>query len=60
MLFTAKQKVNKLMTITVVNNKEKVRPSFDFIYNALLIRKIDDDIANELLNSACQKYISNS
>ena len=48
------------MTITVANNKEKVRPWFVFIYNALLIRKIDDDIANELLNSTCQKYISNS
>ena len=59
-LFTGKQKVNKLTTITVVNNKEKVRACFDFIYNALLIRKIDDDIANELLNSTCQKYISNS
>ena len=55
-LFTGKQKVSNLTTITVVKCDEIFRAYFDCIYNALLIRKTDEDIANELLNSSCQKY----
>ena len=48
------------MTITVVNKDDIVRACFDCIYNALLIRKLDEEKVNKDLNSSCSNYYAYS
>ena len=59
-LYTGRQKVNNLTTITVVDKDEIARACFDCIYNSLLIRKFDAEKVNKDLNSSCNNYYAYS
>ena len=59
-LYTGRQKVNNLRTITVADKDEIDRACFECIYNSLLIRKSDAEKVNKDLNSSCNNYYAYS
>ena len=47
---------NGLTTVTLGNKNKIVKVCYNCVYDALLIRKLDENSVNRVLNSTCQTY----